>query len=172
MNRSLALMMGGLLALGLSSCLDCKEQTCDCFSEFEDSIRLAFDVDSLHGGFRKAELGGVYVVRYAKPNFATPLDTVREQPRQNGLTFYQYGIVLNYLFEPRGGEYDISRYNYAVVLPAIGRRYQLSELELAGETLGNKCCRCYRNTRKRFQLDGQYVIAENIIDRPAALLQR
>ena len=38
------LLLGGC---ALSSCQNCDQQTCDCFSEFEDIIRLAYDLDSL-----------------------------------------------------------------------------------------------------------------------------
>lgn len=160
-----------LLGAGLISCEDCTQQTCDCFSEYEDTIQLRFDLDSLHQGFRRADVSGTYVVRFAPPGFATPLDTAREE-RQSSQDFYRYGIVLNELFLPRNGSYGPVGYNYAVVLPANGRRYLVTDIELAGETRGSNCCRCYRNTRKRLTLDGAYLVAEDPGRGPAAVLRR
>ena len=164
-----------LLLLGggaLSSCQNCEQQTCDCFSEFEDSIQLAYDLDSLQQGFRRAETREAYVVRFTQPGFTTPLDTVRENTGQNGPNFYHSGIVLNRLFAPRNGVYGPEGYNFAVVLPRAGRRYLITDIELAGETRGDKCCRCYSNTRKRLRLDGAYLVAEYPNQGPAGVLRR
>jgi hypothetical protein len=173
MNKLPLLLLGCLLgAATLTTCTpDCREQTCDCFSEYEDAIQLRFDLDSLNQGFRRADVRATYVVRFAPPGFATPLDTAREE-RQSSQDFYRYGIVLNTLFQPRNGNYGPVGYNYAVVLPAIGRRYQITDIELAGEERGSSCCRCYRNTRKRLTLDGTYLVAEDPSRGPAAVLRR
>ncbi|WP_310396894.1 hypothetical protein [Hymenobacter sp.] len=58
------------------------------------------------------------------------------------------------------------------VVPRANRRYLISDLELDGEERGNECCRCYRNTRKRLRLDGAYLVAEDPIRTPAAVLRR
>lgn len=173
MNKLPLLLLACLLGAGaLTTCTpDCRQQTCDCFSEEEDAIQLQFDLDSLSQGFRRAEVRGAYVVRFASPGFATPLDTARQE-RQSSQDFYRYGITLNGLFPPRNGNYGPVGYNYAVVLPAIGRRYQITDIELAGEQRGDECCRCYRNTRKRLRLDGAYVMADGRKSEPAAVLRR
>jgi hypothetical protein len=175
MNKLLLLLLNCLLGAGLlAGCTDCREQTCDCWSEYEDNIWLQVDLDSLQGGFRKAEVSGAYVVRYARPGFATSLDTARRHPDQSPLDFVYGGIVLSFgLFAPRTqASNEVAQYNYAVVLPQVGRRYQITDIELAGEERGNDCCRCYRNTRKRLRIDGNYVVAENPLIAPAATLRR
>ena len=68
MNRSIMRAVCALLCFLSFGCgLDCNQQTCDCFSEAEDDVFLRFDLDSLNQGFRKAELMGAYLVRYAPP---------------------------------------------------------------------------------------------------------
>ena len=177
MNKLPLLLLSCLLgASALASCTpDCRSQTCDCWSEFEDDIRLQIDLDSLKGGFQQAEVRGAYVVRYAKPGFATALDTARQQPGQSLLNFTYGNIILNFrLFAPRTqADNEVAQYNYAVVLPTIGRRYQVTDIELAGERRGDECCRCYRNTRKRLRLDGTYVVADDRgHQEPVAVLRR
>jgi hypothetical protein len=176
MNRQMALALGIKLCFLNGGCgLSCSQQTCDCFSEGEDDIFLRFDLDSLNQCFRRIELRNVFVVRYSVPGFVTALDTVRDtSAKSEFLNFYaSRGVRLNYLFERRpGNNQDFTGYNYAVVLPRAGRRYLVSELELAGETRGSRCCSCYRNTRKRLRLDGAYLIAENSSNNPAAVLRR
>ena len=159
-----------LLIAGLDGC--CGQQICDCFSEEEDRILLRFDLDSLHQGFRRAETRGTYVVRFAQPGFGQPIDTVRENAGQSGLNFYSYGIALNYLFKPLGSVNGPVGYSYAIVLPALQRRYQLTDLELAGEMRGDRCCQCYRNTHKRLRLDGVYIVADGAGHREVAVLRR
>lgn len=162
-----------LLLPGLSGCLSCESQICDCFDGPEDDIWLAFDADSTNLGFRRAELAGAYVVRYARPGFSTALDTVRIGPTPSGpFGGYGLGVVLNYLFYPRQSAQDVPASNYAVVLPRVNRRYQVADIELAGETRGSRCCKCYANTRKRFSLDGTFVIADGQERKPVAVLRR
>lgn len=172
----MAVVIGVMLCLLSCGCgLNCSQQTCDCFSEGEDNVLLRFDLDSLNQGFRRAELRNAYVVRYSAPSFATPLDTVRDRASQaQQLDFYaNRGVLLNYLFERRpNSTQNFTEYNYAVVLPQASRRYLVSELELAGETRGSRCCSCYRNTRKRLRLDGTYLVAEGPLGNPAAPVLR
>lgn len=172
----MAVGIGVMLCLLSFGCgLSCSQQTCDCFSEGEDNVLLRFDLDSLSQGFRRAELRNAYVVGYSTPGFATALDTVRDRASQaQQLDFYaSRGVLLNYLFGARpNSTQNFTGYNYAVVLPRAGRRYLVSELELAGETRGSRCCSCYRNTRKRLRLDGTYLVAEGPVGSPAAPVLR
>jgi hypothetical protein len=160
MNILRWLLLLTTLLPALSSCLNCQDQTCDCFSEGEDDVALYFDRDSLAQGFRQAELAGAYLVRYTPPGFTAPLDTIRPQPTgESDYTFSPFGVRLgNWLAAPSP---SFAAHNYAVVLPRPGRRYLISDLEIAGETRGDRCCQCYRNTRKRLRLDGTYLVADD-----------
>lgn len=155
MRRALYLAIC-LLALGLSSC---NNRSCDCcFDEDENFVSSQFDSDSLSQGFREAELRGAYAVRYASPCFTTALDTAYRQPASHrGSTgFAGFSATLNTMFP--GATQPSSA--YALVLPQLGRRYQLTDIEVAGERRGNRCCKCYVNTRKRLRLDGVYLVAD------------
>ncbi|RYU79301.1 hypothetical protein [Hymenobacter persicinus] len=160
------LTTGLLLLLLLVSACNCNNKICDCFSEGEDLVQFTFDTDSLQTGFRKAEINSAYVVRYRAPGFATPLDTVRQRSGPDRMPqFYQFGyaaLTLNALFAPRPDQpgAPFTAYSYRIVVPAANRRYDVTELELAGETRGSRCCQCYRNTRKSLRLDGTYLAAE------------
>ena len=160
MRQFIFLAVSGLL-LSLSSC--CSYRTCDCFDEGENDVSFYFDSDSLNQGFREAGLRGTYAVRYESASFATALDTTYRQPglRAYDSSFCEFYVRLNSLFPPRPGTAQpFTAYAYALVLPQTGRRYQITDIELAGERRGNRCCTCYSNTRKRLRLDGQYIVAD------------
>lgn len=162
-----------LLLPGLSGCLGCNSQICDCFDGGENDIYLAFDSDSSRQGFRKAELAGAYVVRYARSGFTTALDTARIGPTPTYPSERAgFGVILNYVFRQQTTLPDVAANNYAIVLPRVSRRYQVAGIEIANETTGSRCCRCLTNTRKRVVLDGSALIADGNEGGPLAVLRR
>jgi len=161
--RITSLLTGGLsaglilLTLVLSGC-GCGEVECSpC--PFE-TLTLHFDLDSLQGGFRRAEVRSAYVVRYALNAYQQPLDTVRQRFNSGYLDFYAtQALQPLYLFAVRPEATATTAYSYRVVVPAVGRQYDVTDVELVYEK-GKGCCACERLTRRRFRLDGAYVNAD------------
>ena len=74
--------------MALDGCGDkCAGMYCAPCNAFTGDIVVAFDRDSIRGGFRKAEIDGGYVVLYVAPGFASPVDTVRQI--RGGVDFYR-----------------------------------------------------------------------------------
>ena len=164
-----------LLLLGLSSCApDCRDQTCECWGQYQNFTFLAFDTDSLNQGYRAAELRGAYAVRYATSAPSAAPDTTALRPGADGPAgFKRLGVTLDFLFAPQpGSRQSFAAYNYAIVLPRPGRRYEITDIELAGEQSSDRCCPCYTLTRRRLRLDGQYVVADEPSFDPVATLRR
>lgn len=164
-QRRLGVFRGlwSLVALsgGLAGC--CGSIDCDCDVVSASDVVFALDQDSLRGGFRAVEVKGTYAVRYARPSFSTPLDTVRSLlAGSNGYSSYVSLQNLNWSTKPvtppavTGGFID---YNYRVVLPNAGRTYDISNLEVATRVTKG-CCACPINERRRFVLNGNQVVAE------------
>lgn len=167
------------LLLALSGCFvgcgdKCAGTYCAPCNAFTGDIVVAFDHDSLQGGFRKAEIAGGYAVRYAAPGFGAPVDTVRQI--RGGADFYRGLISLGTLPWPGqlGGapQRSLAAYNYRFVLPRPGRTYDLSSVELqTARSAGDGCCDCGTNTRRRFVLNGAVVVLDGNAnnERPAVL---
>ncbi|UOQ96280.1 hypothetical protein MUN81_13585 [Hymenobacter sp. 5317J-9] len=160
----------------LSGCGDkCAGVYCSPCNAFIDDIIVYIDVDSLHGGFRRADLAGGYAVRYVAPGFARPIDTVRQV--RGGTNFYNGGVTLRSLPWPAmvsvPAPSNLESYNFRFVLPATNRTYDLSDIELQiGESGGDGCCGCGQNTRRRFVLNGVPVVADGDGSGRGAVLQR
>jgi hypothetical protein len=153
---------GLLLALSsfLAACGDkCEGVHCAPCNGYIEEVALRFDLDSLRGGFRKAEINGGYAVRYRPPGFISPIDTVRQQ--RNGNNFYGLEIYLRSLapYEPSNPN-SYTNYNYRLVLPAANRTYDISGIEVKSERGGDGCCNCGGNTRRRFALNGVPVVSD------------
>ena len=155
----------GLLGLGsvLAACDRCENVDCAPCNAFIGDIVLAFDRDSLQGGFRKVEINGGYAVRYAAPGFTTPIDTVRQTPF--GAEFYRGVISLGTLPWPRlltnTTPYDPAAHSFRFVLPNANRTYEISNIELkTGPGNPESCCSCGENLRRRFVLNGVAIVAD------------
>ncbi|KAA9332052.1 hypothetical protein F0P96_11205 [Hymenobacter busanensis] len=151
-----------LIATGLVAACSCDGAECSPCNPYEDDVVLRFDLDSLHGGFRRSDLQTAYMVRYARNDFARPLDTLHYNRPNDGRPDYRRldGFsALAFAVRPDGEPRAFSSYSYRVVLPRPARTYDVTDIELAGET-GKGCCACYQNTRKRFRLNGTYTTAD------------
>ncbi|MDQ2794456.1 MAG: hypothetical protein M3Y12_10690 [Bacteroidota bacterium] len=146
------------LCFGLAGC--CQSTQCDCDVSSAGDVVLLADQDSLRGGFRKAELRAAYAVRYVRPGFGTPVDTVALD--LVGGAYPSASISLQALpLGRRAGAATgaFTNYDYRLVLPNARRTYEVSSLDVAtGVTRG--CCACPINVRRRFVLDGRPVAAE------------
>ncbi|MBD2722540.1 hypothetical protein [Hymenobacter armeniacus] len=160
----------------LSGCGDkCAGVYCSPCDVSIDNISVYIDGDSLHGGFRKADLAGSYSVRYVAPGFARPVDTVRLV--RGGPNFYTGGVTLRTLPWPTvvsiPAPYNLESYSFRFVLPAANRTYDLSNIELQiGGGSGDGCCNCGQNTRRRFVLNGVPVVADGDEAGRGAVLRR
>jgi hypothetical protein len=165
------------LLAALSGCGEkCEGVDCPPCSPFTNDIVVAFDRDSLRGGFRKAETDGGYVVRYPAPGFSAPADTVRQT--RDELNFYRGVISLRTLAglgRPPGGlTAQPEAYSYRFVLPALNRTYDLGNIELqTGPSDAGDCCNCGKNVRRRFVLNGVAVVLDgNANNEQPGLLRR
>ena len=145
---------------GLAGC--CGSIDCDCDVSSSSDVVFFADQDSLRGGFRKAELRGAYAVRYAPPGFAGPADTAKLNLASTAFNSHYISLMaLRWL--PRPGAQPAPQaftgYNYRFVLPKVNRIYDVSNLDVTTE-LTSGCCACPVNTRRRFMLNGNLVIAE------------
>jgi hypothetical protein len=146
------------LGFGLAGC--CGSTVCDCDVGSAGDVVLRADQDSLRGGFRKAELRAAYAVRYVRPGFATPADTVALN--LVGGPYPDAYISLQALPPVKGtGQTSagFTTYDYRLVLPNANRTYEVSNLDVA-TTVTSGCCACPVNARRRFVLDGIAVVAE------------
>ena len=158
------LRLSGLLAalsVGLTACDPCEDTYCPPCSPFSTDVVVRFDDDSLRGGLRKAEIRSAYLVRYARPGFATALDTLRQRGRE--FNFYPQPLSLQTLPWSRQQSApavtgDFTIYNYRFVVPAVRRTHEMSNLEVKTEASGGRCD-CGTNVRRRFVLNGRPVIA-------------
>jgi hypothetical protein len=148
----------------LSGCGDkCDGINCSPCDISIDNINVYIDLDSVHGGFRKADIAGTYAVRYAAPGFTAPIDTVRQA--RGGADFYRGVVSLRFLpwssVAAVQAPYSLESYSFRFVLPAANRTYDLSNIELqVGPTGGDGCCDCGENKRRRFVLNGVPVVAD------------
>ena len=147
-------VMALALGIGLMGCGDeCEDYDCAPCTETENLL-VRLDTDS-QTGFSAAEVAGAYLVRYAGPGFAAPLDTVR-----NGICGPNLlcAVDLQHLPLPTATgsapALGYLAYNYRVVLPATGRSYDLSNLDVASQPGGPGCCSCATNLRRRALLNG------------------
>ncbi|MBC8082677.1 MAG: hypothetical protein H7Z21_05640 [Hymenobacter sp.] len=154
-----------LTLLTLLAGCGCNNVDCVSCNLEEYRVLLRFSPDSLQGsGFRRSEANSAYVVRYANQDFSGARDTIRQELRRESyLNFYANGLDLSTLPAPAGATGSITgpfpQGSYRIVVPALSRQYDISGFDVAGET-GDGCCACYRNTRRRFTLNGQYVTAD------------
>ncbi|WP_426061514.1 hypothetical protein [Hymenobacter sp. B1770] len=160
--QCIGLLVSFGLASVLTACDRCENVDCAPCNPFIGDIALAFDRDSLQGGFRKAEINGGYAVRYTAPGFNMPIDTLRQS--RNSVDFYRSGFSLGMLPWPRllnTTPYNLNEHNYRFVLPAINRTYDISNVEIVtGPGNTKSCCSCGENVRRRFVLNGAAIVAD------------
>jgi hypothetical protein len=148
-----------LAGAGLGACESCEDIYCAPCSPFVNDVALYFDTDSTQQGFRRAELAGAYAVSFRRPGFGRATDTLRLIGATNHL---QYGVSLGSFPGVYYSADSLKQYNYRIVLPAIGRTFEVSELDVAGRYDTEGCCNCEENARRRFRLDGRAIVADGI----------
>ena len=176
--RAVIIVLFAAGGVALAGCGDkCAGVYCAPCNAFTGDIVVAFDRDSLQGGFRKTEIDGAYAVLYVAPGFASPVDTVRQI--RGGADFYRGYVSLGTLPWSIGpttarGPYPGS-YNFRFVLPRATRTYEISNIEIqtGASSGGDGCCDCGENKRRRFVLNGTSVVADgNENNERATLLRR
>ncbi|RZK36663.1 MAG: hypothetical protein EOO57_06790 [Hymenobacter sp.] len=153
---------------GLSACGEsCRDVNCAPCRTDVDNVEIYFDLDSAHTGFRAAELRGAYIVRYQRPGFTRARDTVRRQngnSAASGFGQYQLSLRLNWPKAVQPYTYyaadSIQAHNYRIVLPAAGRQYELSDLDLTIRRNAEDCCNCPYNERRRLRLNNQPLVLD------------
>ncbi|GAB2956918.1 hypothetical protein GCM10027048_24040 [Hymenobacter coalescens] len=161
--------LSALLAVGLGGCQgleapDCSTVKC---SSFAYDVPLRLDLDSLNAGFRRREVRSAYLVRYADAALRQPLDTTWQPPR-GPQDFYLAGGAVSLLAAlPAEGRtvQELPRYHFQLLLPAAGRSYRITNLQVAART--PECCPV--NVRRRFNLNGTPVVADGENTPPTVL---
>ena len=171
--------LSGLLTLvvlsgNLAGCDPCEDTYCAPCSDFTNDVQLLVDSDSLQSGFRKSELNGAYIVRYARPDFAAPLDTVRQGRGEKRFTPFTFSLqFIPWPTRPAAPAIqDYTGYNYRLVLPRAGRTYAFSELDVESKIESEGCCNCPTNVRRRFALNGQQVVPDGSGPQAVTVLRR
>ncbi|MDO7847544.1 hypothetical protein Q5H92_14335 [Hymenobacter sp. M29] len=144
------------LGINLASCGEnCENYNCTPCTETENLV-VRIETDSrTAGSFTSAEVAGAYLVRYARPGFATPLDTIR-----TGICGPNLFCAVNLQYLPlpvangAGPALVYLNYNYRFVLPRVNRSYDLTDLDVADRPGGPGCCSCAMNLRRRAVLNG------------------
>lgn len=144
--RPLAIFLLLSNALALSGC-------CDCFDEGLTNIDFEFSADSLNGsGFRRTQVKGAYLVRFAAAQAAQVLDTLR-QPRLTSSPDSEYFYVNYYL----GSSADLTFFldgrsttrsgqtvrSFDVVVPSVPAVYHVTNLDVTtGVSKSVTGCNC------------------------------
>ena len=148
-----ALLIAGAAALAGcgSKCADLACAPCTRTENFSVYI----DTQSQPGGFKAPEVAGAYVVRYARPGFATPLDTLRTGLCDANL-YCRFDLQAYPIPGISGSQLSLAytTFNYRFVLPQVGRIYDLSNLDVQSQPAGPGCCSCASNVRRRALLNG------------------
>jgi hypothetical protein len=160
LRTSVILLTLGLVSASLSSC-------CDCDSDRFATLTLRFNPDSLGGpGFRRAEVGSAYVVRYAA-TLSSPIDTLRQRPAGSNsapeaefLALDRQSFNLYLPINTRAGQAVSS---YRLVVPAATRRYDLTDLDVKTSTSKGPCS-CSGIDRLDFSLNGQRQDGRNTVE--------
>lgn len=133
---------------------NCENYNCTPCTETEN-LTVRLDTDSRTGGFTSTEVAGAYLVRYARPGLATPLDTIRAGICGPNL-FCAVDLAHLPLPTVNGSAPALGylNFNYRFVLPNAGRTYELTDLDVASRPGGEGCCSCAMNLRRRALLNG------------------
>ena len=149
-----------LLALALLPLAGCT-RGCQEPNPLPNSFLLAFSTDTLSPtgvGFRRAEIRSAYLVEYATATLQQPLDTLHPNTGRPGpgrfLEVY-YGTGRQApMFELRGAGRRADAQSFRLVVPAGGRRYNITNVVLEFATGPGKCPE-YTVTRKEATVNGQ-----------------
>ncbi len=148
-----------LLAL-FSGC--CVNERCECRDQYADNLYFRFSRDSATvgsgGGFRRAELDTVYLVRL-------PLDSI-DRPRRDsvrlttevGATGSDFTITQRAPFASNPRKPVAYRYLVRGQAPDTFT-VRLTDVQVSGryETV-SACCTCYKNQRKSVRVNGDPIL--------------
>jgi hypothetical protein len=152
-----------LLMLLVAAC--CGNSAVDCQDAHADSLYLRFNLtDSASGkGFRAREIDSVLLIRKTRARTATYTspDTARLAPDTVRIVRLPTSVADFILLEQtapftRKGLRRLPDYDYTVYLPNSQEklRYELTELDIAGDFEADGCVTCYRNRRKKLLVNG------------------
>lgn len=132
----------GLIAslLGLSNC--CDKSFCSTHpGGFEDTFYLALNTDSLRGKpFPLSELDNVYLDKYPKNDLSAPRISRVDAD------------IVTLLGDD--ATIDFKDYDYVLTNDIGSFRFEITKIEIDGETFKNKCSSCYYNTQKVCTVNG------------------
>ena len=127
------------ILISISAC--CSTQFCDMHPQgFEDAITFSFNIDGINGtGYTLNELDTIYLDKHNKGKI--------NEPRLDRKTVEQVIIL---------GEdnTDYENFDYVITAPRDSFRYEITNIELAGDNYKNKCSECYYNKKKTFLING------------------
>lgn len=160
------------LLLIITGCCD----LCNCIDEQyqEDAIFFRFQLDSLNGGFIRTDLDTVYLICLATDSVPSCVghDTITQKDTLiNGqITIKKDTILLqdnipdssmidlvNYTFKIGESKTDYAQHHYKIYVPATQNEFLVSDIEVKGQMVKDKCCECYYNEKKTFKLDGKTI---------------
>ncbi|WP_303310748.1 hypothetical protein [Hymenobacter sp. BT730] len=152
-----------LLMLLVAAC--CGNSAVDCQDAHADSLYLRFNLqDSTSGqGFRAHEVDSVVVIRKTRPKTATYTspDTARVPPDTVRIVRLPSAVGEAILLEHaapfvRKGTRRLPDYTYTILLPNTTQklRFELTELDIAGDFEADGCVTCYRNRKKKLLVNG------------------
>ena len=152
--------LAGLLAA--AAALPACQQTCPLGMAPPPSYMLAFSTDTTENssaGFHRNELRSAYLVRYRTANFQQPLDTLR-QPTPLTLNsntpvlvvYYPTGHLPQFAVPDNGT--PLADQSFRLVVPAVNRTYDISNIVLKQEPGANRCDG-ERLTRREALVNGQ-----------------
>jgi hypothetical protein len=149
---------------------------CSCIDEEyqEDSIFFRFQLDSLNGGFIRTDLDTVYLICLATDSVPSCVghDTIISKDTIiNGQFTIKKDTILvednipdsamidlvNNTFRIGESKTDYSRHDYKIYIPAVNKEFLITDIEVEGQDVKDKCCECYYNRKKYFKLDGKTI---------------
>ena len=148
---SVALLVASGALVGCDACEDVHCAPCTLI----DNVMVVLDTRSQPSGFSQAEIKDAYIVRYARPGFAAPLDTLPTGLCQSGVSC-KFNLQEYPIPGAQGAQFaqHFADFNYRVVLPKASRTYSISDIDVQTNPPGEGCCNCGSNLRRRLMLDG------------------
>jgi hypothetical protein len=161
-----------LLAL-VAGC--CANNACNCDDLQADSLFFLFNTNAADPkSFSASEIDTVYLRRYSSTDTTTLSDPVTVVPAQRlrqlnsalaarltsaGLPVGTLVISNSAPFSPSITGGKLSAYNYLLTVKdgrpgSLPYNFKITSITLAGNYEADGCCTCYRNTGKRFRLNG------------------
>lgn len=106
---------------------------------FENTIYFSFNTDLNNNGFLASELDTIWLEKYNKSSFTNMIERLRVDAV----------VVLGEDAKP-----EFKDYNYVLTTPDTAFRFEISDIQIGGETFTNKCTSCYHNTKKLCTVNG------------------